>query len=156
MVEKPILFSTDMVKAILEGRKTMTRRLNGLKEINKVPDDYKFKGIYKVDLSLKKRRILCAQFQNKAAFILNIPFPYGTIADTLWVRETFFQYGHWAKNGISKTGKQKWKFVPDKAFTSITYTDHPPYRVEKTSYRKTGWYKRPSLFMPRAASRITL
>jgi hypothetical protein len=33
-----ILFKPDMIKAIIEGRKTVTRRLSGLKEINNQPD----------------------------------------------------------------------------------------------------------------------
>jgi hypothetical protein len=35
---KGILFKPDMIQAIVEGRKTVTRRLSGLKEINKEPD----------------------------------------------------------------------------------------------------------------------
>jgi hypothetical protein len=60
--ERPILFSTDMVKAILEGRKMMTRRI--LK--NHIP-------IGNWDETLSK----C---------------PYGKQGDILWVRETWASY----------------------------------------------------------------
>lgn len=38
MAEKPILFSTEMVRAILEGRKTMTRRVI---KVDDAPDNWK-------------------------------------------------------------------------------------------------------------------
>jgi hypothetical protein len=59
MKEKPILFSTDMIKAILDGRKAMTRRV-----IKPQP-----KGEWAAP-----GRTMC---------------PYGKIGDRLWVRETF-------------------------------------------------------------------
>lgn len=40
MKKLPILCSTDMVQALLDGRKTMTRRTLGLKQVNESPDDY--------------------------------------------------------------------------------------------------------------------
>ena len=43
---KGILFQPDMIKAIVEGRKTVTRRLSGLKEINQEPDaGWRFKCV---------------------------------------------------------------------------------------------------------------
>ena len=41
---KGILFKLDMVKAIAEGRKSQTRRLQGLEEINKEPDVWACQG----------------------------------------------------------------------------------------------------------------
>ncbi len=38
---KGILFKTDMIQAIIDGRKTVTRRLGRLKEINKEPDKWR-------------------------------------------------------------------------------------------------------------------
>ena len=37
-----ILFKPELIKAIAEGRKTQTRRLHGLKEINQEPDKWKY------------------------------------------------------------------------------------------------------------------
>ena len=39
MKERPIIFSEN-IPAILEGKKTMTRRLRGLKEINQDPGNW--------------------------------------------------------------------------------------------------------------------
>ncbi len=72
MAEKPILFSTDMVQAILEGRKTQTRRVVKGLPINQ--SDY--------DLGIIKRdngSLTGYGFEK-------IPYQPG---DILWVRETW-------------------------------------------------------------------
>jgi hypothetical protein len=67
MKRRPILFSTPMVQAILEGRKTQTRRVvkpqpaNTNDVLNLVNDDLQYKS------------------------------PFGQVGDVLWIRET------WAK-----------------------------------------------------------
>jgi hypothetical protein len=59
MNENPILFSQNMVKAILAGKKTQTRRIVK-------PDP-----------------------QGKIPFTDELPCPYGHVGDLLWVRETW-------------------------------------------------------------------
>lgn len=44
MTERPILFSAPMVRAILEGWKTVTRRTRWLNEINEAPDAWEWLG----------------------------------------------------------------------------------------------------------------
>jgi hypothetical protein len=137
MKEKPILFSAPMVRAILDDRKTMTRR------VVKLTDSGRVKAIgsprnWHID---DPNAVLAC--------------PYGAAFDQLWVKETHYRYGKWIKNGISATGRQKWRFKPLTA--EVFFCDNPPeQRRVNNKYRKAAWYKRPSIFMPRWASRITL
>lgn len=65
MKERPILFSSPMVRAILDGRKTMTRR--AVKFNKNIPSD---------------------MMEDQAEFYC----PYGQVGDRLWVRETTESY----------------------------------------------------------------
>lgn len=70
MNERPILFSAPMVQAILEGRKTQTRRvIKGLG--SKLGDEY------------------CTELRNGEIVETAALCPYGTAGDRLWVRETW-------------------------------------------------------------------
>ncbi len=70
MKERPILFSAPMVRAILEGRKTQTRRVVNPRHIpNPQPD---------LDTAIERSPSLAAAF-----------CPYGQPGERLWVRETF-------------------------------------------------------------------
>jgi hypothetical protein len=136
--DKPILFSTAMVQAILDGRKTMTRRV--IKP--QPPEDFYWAakdGIY----------------DPVSKYVKKCPYQVGM---TLWVRETFYGYGKWIKNGLSKTGKLKWKFISiDRPnCKTFRYFDNPPKNILKNKQRIEGWYKRPSIFMPKSAARIFL
>jgi len=82
MKELPRIFTTGMVKAILESRKTQTRRLDGLKEINKNPDAYEFLGIAE-DGKLAFFREL-----KDGGDIIDIKVPV-QIGDHMYVREKF-------------------------------------------------------------------
>ncbi|TPE43953.1 ASCH domain-containing protein [Pontibacter mangrovi] len=69
--ERPILFSTEMVQAILEGRKTQTRRI--LKKDSAEALDRQDKQNQEAMISIASQ--LC---------------PYGKPGDRLWVRETLY------------------------------------------------------------------
>ena len=72
---KPILFKTEMVQAILEGRKTQTRRILKVKGCKPFIPDYNFD----LETILKWNKDY---------------FPYGKVGDVLWVRETFMNTLH--------------------------------------------------------------
>lgn len=160
---KPILFSTDMVRALLEDRKTMTRRV--------IKPKYRNTDICWKEDKHGKRLI---ERQNDApaptvidhgngrttttrhvVAIRDILCPY-KIGSVLWVREEHYRYGKWKKNGLTDNGRQKWKFFPDPHFAEIRFFDNPPAVIEKNAHRSEGWYKRLARFMPKAACRIFL
>ena len=77
MKERPILFSGAMVRAILEGRKTVTRRV-----VKPQPD------------FLGSMTDPTTPFKTLGAGLHGqIVCPYGQPGDRLWVRETFAVYG---------------------------------------------------------------
>ncbi|NNV55892.1 hypothetical protein [Limnovirga soli] len=82
---------------------------------------------------------------------ISLKCPYGQPGHILWVRETFYAYGSWA---IDKFGAK----FSDKtlSFGDYKYADNPPVKVELKRGSLLGWYKRPSLFMPKAACRTWL
>ena len=133
MKEKPILFSGPMVKAILEDRKTQTRRV------------MKIQPRPHVDVSVG---FLDGRYTDGSQFY---KVPYAQPGDRLWVRETF---GLWHRASIDNP--LEWDTITDKAADAL---ERYGIRNILIAYRAdceddSGW--RPSIFMPRWASRITL
>jgi hypothetical protein len=121
MNEHPILFSTPMVKAILEGRKTQTRRVM-LPQPKIIHEVFQYQGhVYAQTERLERDKN-----------VLNgcVKFRYGQPDHILWVRET-------------------WYSTPDKReiLGYVADGDFP----HNCTYRV-----RPSIFLPRKFSRITL
>lgn len=128
---KPILFKDEMIRAILEGRKTQTRRVVKGAPVNMVrfigADDKptgEFGACLTHDLVINK----------------HVRCPYGKPGDRLWVRENFLQLMH----GQVTDGRVKYCASIDPRSTGTPKND---------GY---WWRKRPSIHMPRWASRITL
>lgn len=128
MSEKPILFSAQMVRAILQGHKTQTRRvvkqkqnphdfLGGINDSRNDPYNYGFENpeVLGDFITLPEQRC-----------------PRGRKGDHLWIRENFWQ--------DKETGE----------ILGYCADDEGKYANNKT-VKKT-----PSIHMPRLASRITL
>ncbi len=150
MKETGIIMSGNHPKLVIDGLKTKTRRTQGLEVLNihNDPNDWVYlypkpsspNHYFRFDNNLEPIQIKC---------------PYGQVGDRLWVRETHYRWGHWVRNGITETGRQKWVFWADGNGKGVCYLDNPPalIPVDRTVI---GWNKRPSIHMPRWASRITL
>lgn len=123
--ERPILFSGPMVRAILDGRKTQTRR-----EIKKATG----KAFWRM---FEREEGHCFAFRDELRSY-EFKCPYGQPGDRLWVKETF---ALGSQNGIVHAADEQ-------VFYRAT---DPAWDEENTAFK---W--KPSIFMPRRLSRITI
>lgn len=155
MKETGIIMSGDHPSKILDGTKTMTRRVI---KPQPVVDKIFRQNDSCICWNKGKDGMVFGDWQG---FIENaIDFcPYGQVGDRLWVRETHYRYGRWVKHGFTKTGRQAWRFSP--TTDEVLYYEDAPKKLHPNKTREeiarerlSDWYKRPSIFMPRWASRI--
>jgi hypothetical protein len=143
--ETPILMQEDMVLGTLEGRKTNTRRLRGLEEVNADPDSWTLNRVDTLDAYCKPKYKgrFGAYFHRESKRelqIMPVVCPYGGPGDRLWVREA------WNVRGLA-FGKR-----PSVA-AKIAAPGAWRYRATDVDWQH-GW--KPSIHMPRVASRLTL
>jgi len=154
MRERPILLNAEMVRAVLDGRKTQTRRIiqspaknmqaNGQKVIDYREPGDKWYGDHV--FSMRNQSGTWCDY-TKEQFLAKCPF--GAVGDRLWVRESFYEHGHWQGGGYDPE---------DSYFVSDKQVLYPADGIQRPSERKRDdfWRSRPSIHMPRWASRITL
>ena len=123
---KPILFNTDMVRAILDGRKTVTRRLIKPKSKNACgffvitrKSDGAFMGVYDCD----ENEMMFESPQTQPAYV----------GDILYVRETW---------------------CDDRQFTHDDTPGRYFYKASESDDFTSKWH--PSIHMPKEAARIWL
>jgi hypothetical protein len=137
MKEHPILFSAPMVLAILEGRKTQTRRVINLAQQFGNPQMTK-PGV---------ATFLNMDHANPYDGAVDICCRHGQPGDRLWVRETW-------KCEELESGLDGVRYAANNHFRPIENTREAADAWGDANRPGGRW--RPSIFMPRWASRITL
>ena len=134
MSDRPILFSAPMVRALLDGRKTQTRR------VLKRPTWAQTEGWPERIMDEQELDGLLWWFARETGCLSLLPIPQP--GDRLWVRES------WQSNGLN-WGKQ----IKDMRLGAGPIHYMATDKGEWQSYWG-GW--KPSIHMPRWASRLTL
>ncbi len=150
--EKPILFQADMIEGIQDFRKTRTRRTAGLKEINKNPDEWIFKG-WEIGTGAGY-----AAFERDGV-VKNVGCPYGFPGHQLWVRETWAPVNHNGLEAIAYRADHYLYDLPKDIY--FNFLDPVPENWlfdicanDLLTGSEKGW--RPSIYMPRWVSRLQL
>ena len=155
MRERGMIFNAEMVRAILDGRKTQTRRVI-------VPSmrtaDTQFELHQQPDGSWMPMHTFNEGSFDKTGSERPIKCPFGAVGDRLWVRETWADVNHEGCPAVAYRANGE---VRDLCEDDGDETDP---NLEK--YRFANWYPdlmsgtegtwTPSIHMPRWASRITL
>jgi len=137
--ERPILLNAEMVRAVLDGRKTQTRRImREQPEVIPKEDEHGKPGFW-IPFNAGKTMV-----RNDD---MHIACPFGLKGDRLWVRETFRVHSR-----ATDVATLVYKASEQQSWTQQTHRVpiekcHKPAVVDKWT---------PSINMPRWASRITL
>lgn len=134
---KPILFNSEMVRAIQDGRKTVTRRI-----AKPQPEDIN-------DIIYKHTRgqwFISPDDDNVPETKIKLPYKVG---DILYVRETWYYEEHMYDITAGEPDLPSGRY----SFRYVYKAEYPDYPVN-VGVGAYGW--RPSIHMPKEAARIFL
>ena len=135
MKQIPLLMSGPLVREILAGNKSQTRRpVKGI--LNENPSNFRLTTSELITMLVDGYTFPHFEFEDiRNGHILCVPSQYGIPGDGLWVRET-------------------WKWEGETSWKDIDPVGMFFYRADPDSEDIRNW--KPSIFMPKTASRITL
>ncbi|ECW3128376.1 hypothetical protein F3Y86_24030 [Salmonella enterica] len=152
MKERGMIFNAEMVRAILDGKKTQTRRIMAIQP------EHSELGLRRVIDSKNGRdngKYFWSQSDARGLKMRSKVFgcPYGEVGDRIWVRETYqgplFDYEH-----MESYLEDSSKFYKPEFCVYRADGKPAPEFYDADDNLHCGW--RPSIHMPRWASRITL
>lgn len=147
----PMIFNTEMVQALLNDIKGATRR-----PLKKQPEDsglgYMWMPSNLHQAMIRVSNIDDVECEHKRLYLKDLiseACPYGSIGDLIYVRETFATLGHHDYQEVSPRNRSEIHEVRFKASERDAIANCPDWEVR-------GYHWRPSIHMPRWASRLTL
>lgn len=165
MKERGMIFNGEMVRAILDGRKTQTRRTMKVQ-----PENSGFGVRRIIESSISKEIGMYFWSQEDARGIKarskQFSCPYGDVGDRIWVRETWGVVSH----ELDEDGRiQPWTTdrpatpIHEMPFGNGYYSGHAIYAADgEFTWGDDDGYEdgrscwKPSIHMPRAACRLML
>jgi len=174
MAERPILFSAPMVRAILAGQKTQTRRI-----VKPQPTlvESSMRWTWPIPTSKVRKGCctsVCTASREWWEYLGAEQLPYA-LGDRLWVRETWGYHGTGWSSNDPENNTFRVKYWADEVSSEIRLPveaskDFGPHQNKPDNWADmdhfaqydwiSAWWDRqrklPSIFMPRWASRITL
>ena len=153
MKERPILFSGPMVRAILDGSKTQTRRV-----MRPQPQYTLGKDCGPMWGKGTAKRGWLNRNEPHPDWLASCP--YGQPGDLLYVRESHWEWGMWQPR---EDDPKRRRFVPyyaphmkARVEYGIRFSEEKPDRAPEPLHALglDAWHRRPSIFLPKAASRI--
>lgn len=146
MTDRPILFSGPMVRALLDGSKTQTRR--SVKPMPRWADKF---PICKPEGMKAAHEIWWWDGEHERVGVSQ-SCPYGKVGARLWVRETHSIHG---AHGTERSDDQRWGpwgGLPTRLNEDLTKIAYFREGFDRCGF--SAW--KPSIHMPRWASRLTL
>lgn len=139
MKERGMIFNGEMVRAILDGQKTQTRRIM---QVQPDTPEFGLRRIIESSIANEIGMYFWSQEDARGIKARSKQFfcPFGDVGDRIWVRET------WAEAGAG---------APDLKLYRANYPEHVPTHYENVPPASDIRWT-PSIHMPRRASRITL
>jgi hypothetical protein len=166
--ERPILFSAPMVRAILKDRKTQTRRILKLSKMGLgklAATDFHPEAAYR---GVQQNSGTAQWYDDNGGHYRESVCPYGMPGDRLWVKETHaFISTYGVSRSVADATARKHK-------TTVIYKASPPWqynaddvevvfdgdspmgRLQQVFREVSDLAWKPSIHMPRWASRLTL
>ena len=169
MKEHPIIFNPEMVRAIMDGRKSQTRRLMRVQP--KEHNHSQYEGAHwqhaKPEYYDSGDSGWICQYCGEGMDVNGrsaYRSPYGAAGDQLWVRETWWQAGNSVlvppyEDEYQWSGSRRILYAVDGNPPNEPNRDYPNGLLNgafSAAEPNKIWRKRPSIHMPRWASRTTL